>query len=65
MGAGVMGDGYVDPQRVGAEVLAARRLFTERGWPVIDVTRRSIEETAAAVINLLNLRGEGDPRVGA
>jgi hypothetical protein len=65
MGAGVMSDGYVDPQRVGAEVLAARRLFTERGWPVIDVTRRSIEETAAAVINLLNMRGEGDPRVGA
>ena len=34
----------------------ARRLFADNGWPVIDVTRRSIEETAAAVINLLNDR---------
>jgi regulator of PEP synthase PpsR (kinase-PPPase family) len=57
MGAGAkMDDSYIDPARVGAEVLAARRLFADRGWPVIDVTRRSIEETAAAVINLLNQR---------
>ncbi|MDE1903911.1 MAG: kinase/pyrophosphorylase, partial [Alphaproteobacteria bacterium] len=35
------------------EVANARRLFTERDWPVIDVTRRSIEETAAAVLKLL------------
>jgi regulator of PEP synthase PpsR (kinase-PPPase family) len=34
-------------------VAQARRLFTEHHWPVIDVTRRSIEETAAAVIALL------------
>lgn len=52
------GDSYVDPERVRAEVLEARRLLTARGWPVIDVTRRSIEETAAAVINLLNQRAE-------
>ena len=31
----------------------ARRLFERQGWPVIDVTRRSVEETAAAVINIL------------
>ena len=31
---------------------AAIRLFAERGWPAIDVTRRSIEETAAAVLDL-------------
>jgi hypothetical protein len=29
-------------------------LFSDRGWPVIDVTRRSIEETAAAVLALYN-----------
>ncbi|MFN3591117.1 MAG: pyruvate, water dikinase regulatory protein [Thermaurantiacus sp.] len=52
------GDHYVDPDRVRAEVLAARRMLTARGWPVIDVTRRSIEETAAAVINLLNQKAE-------
>jgi regulator of PEP synthase PpsR (kinase-PPPase family) len=31
-------------------------MFADNGWPVIDVTRRSIEETAAAVINLYNER---------
>ncbi|MGB0919814.1 MAG: pyruvate, water dikinase regulatory protein [Alphaproteobacteria bacterium] len=43
---------YTDIETVKAEVKIARRLFAERGWPVIDVTRRSIEETAAAVLNL-------------
>jgi regulator of PEP synthase PpsR (kinase-PPPase family) len=47
---------YVDQERVAAEVAFARRLFSDKGWPVIDVTRRSIEETAAAVINLYNER---------
>jgi hypothetical protein len=43
---------YVDLDAVRTEVAFARRLFGEKGWPVIDVTRRSIEETAAAVIAL-------------
>jgi regulator of PEP synthase PpsR (kinase-PPPase family) len=47
---------YVDVERVGAEVQYARRMFADNGWPVIDVTRRSIEETAAAIINLFNER---------
>jgi len=34
-------------------VVAARRLCTENRWPVIDVTRRSIEETAATIIQML------------
>ena len=41
---------------MGREVQYARRMFADNAWPVIDVTRRSIEETAAAVINLLNDR---------
>ncbi len=45
---------YVDNDAVRAEVVAARRLFDRLGWPVIDVTRRSVEETAAAVINILS-----------
>jgi regulator of PEP synthase PpsR (kinase-PPPase family) len=49
---------YVDIEQVRAEVSAARRLFTERGWPMIDVTRRSIEETAAEVIQLYTQRLE-------
>jgi hypothetical protein len=47
---------YVDMEQVTKEVAIARRLFADNGWPVIDVTRRSIEETAAAIINLLNER---------
>lgn len=47
---------YVDIERVHAEVTFARRLFSDNGWPVIDMTRRSIEEAAAAIINLFNER---------
>ena len=43
---------YVDRMSVAEEVAHSRRLFAEHGWPVIDVTRRSIEETAAAIIDL-------------
>ena len=45
---------YVDTDAVRQEVIVARRLFERQGWPVIDVTRRSVEETAAAVINILS-----------
>ncbi|SNS71795.1 hypothetical protein SAMN06295912_11371 [Sphingomonas laterariae] len=47
---------YVDQEAVSAELAFARRIFSDNGWPVIDVTRRSIEETAAAIINLVNER---------
>jgi [pyruvate, water dikinase]-phosphate phosphotransferase / [pyruvate, water dikinase] kinase len=43
---------YVDLDAVNAEVAFARRLFADNGWPVIDVTRRSIEETALAIVKL-------------
>jgi regulator of PEP synthase PpsR (kinase-PPPase family) len=43
---------YVDLEMVRAENNAARRIFGIHGWPIIDVTRRSIEETAAAILNL-------------
>ena len=45
---------YVDREAVQAELLWARRLCTRRGWPVVDVTRRSIEETAATVLQLMD-----------
>ena len=50
--------GYVDPLQVEEEVRQARRLFAESGWPVIDVTRRSIEETAAAILQLHDRRAQ-------
>jgi regulator of PEP synthase PpsR (kinase-PPPase family) len=63
-------DHYVDRTRIAEEILHSRRLCSKHGWPVIDVTRRSIEETAASIIRLLHdreaaqvaeqRRGEGD-----
>ncbi|MFN3352409.1 MAG: pyruvate, water dikinase regulatory protein [Brevundimonas sp.] len=47
---------YVDHDAVRDETVKARRAFERRGWPVIDVTRRSVEETAAAIVNLLSER---------
>ena len=50
---------YVNLDAVKEEVAAARRLFVGRGWPVIDVSRRSIEETAARILTLLARRDSG------
>src|SRR5436305_114802 len=47
---------YTDIEAVRAEVREARRIFAQKHWPVIDVTRRSIEETAASVMKLLARR---------
>ncbi len=44
---------YLDPDRVADEVKEARRFYNGHGWPVIDVTRRSVEETAAEIIAML------------
>ncbi|MEP2987948.1 MAG: pyruvate, water dikinase regulatory protein [Parasphingorhabdus sp.] len=48
---------YVDEEAVKAETLYARRMFSDNEWPILDVTRRSIEESAAAIVNLYNERG--------
>jgi regulator of PEP synthase PpsR (kinase-PPPase family) len=45
-------DNYVDREAIAAEIAETRQLCARRGWPVIDVTRRSIEETAAAILRL-------------
>jgi regulator of PEP synthase PpsR (kinase-PPPase family) len=54
---------YAEIERVKAEVVHARRLFSRHTWPVIDVTRRSVEETAAAIFQLLQARQH--PIIGA
>jgi regulator of PEP synthase PpsR (kinase-PPPase family) len=45
--------GYIDEDAVKAELLWARRFCNSHGWPTIDVTRRSIEETAATILQLM------------
>ena len=51
-------DQYVDRSQIANELTYSRRLCARHGWPVIDVTRRSIEETAATIIRLLHDRDE-------
>lgn len=55
---------YVDEEAVRSELLWARRLCSSRGWPVIDVTRRSIEETAATVLHLIDAWHERRRKAG-
>ena len=52
-------DTYADLDNINDELKSARRLFSLQNWPVLDVSRRSIEETAAAVLHLyMNKREE-------
>ncbi|OLP60487.1 phosphoenolpyruvate synthase regulatory protein [Xaviernesmea oryzae] len=46
------GADYVDRAAINEELRYARQLCNRHNWPVIDVTRRSIEETAAAIVAL-------------
>ena len=49
-------DDYSDIDQIRAEVLKARRLYAKHKWPVIDVTRKSVEETAASILTKLSSR---------
>lgn len=49
---GFHADAYADRAAIAAELTYARQIFTRHGWPTIDVSRRSIEETAAAILAL-------------
>ncbi len=51
---------YVDFDQVAQEINDARRLFAKYDWPVINVSRRSIEETATTIIQLLKRRAGGE-----
>jgi regulator of PEP synthase PpsR (kinase-PPPase family) len=48
--------GYVDRETIAREINITRQLCARNRWPLIDVTRRSIEETAAAILELYNRR---------
>ena len=52
-------DDYVDRQQIAAEIAYSRRVCAQNDWPILDVTRRSIEESAAAIIRLMQDRKEG------
>ena len=51
---------YTDADKVRDEVTKAKRYFVKNGWPVIDMTKRSVEETAAKILTQLSMRRGGD-----
>lgn len=53
-----LGD-YVDRDRITAEIAYSRRICAQNHWPIIDVTRRSVEESAAQILKLLHDREAG------
>ena len=54
---------YLDIENVQEEIKACRRLCASQGWPVIDVTRRSVEETAAEIFILLQRKRKAEGRI--
>lgn len=52
-------DQYVDRGQISAEIAYSRKLSARFGWPIIDVTRRSVEETASMVLKLMHDRETG------
>jgi len=56
---------YTDLEQITQEIQDARRLYARRKWPSIDVTRRSIEETAASILQMLAARREERARAAA
>jgi regulator of PEP synthase PpsR (kinase-PPPase family) len=61
MGAESGNETYTDRQSVTEEVAFARKLSAKHDWPLLDVTRRSIEETAAAIMKLYSDRQRNRP----
>ncbi len=51
---------YTDADKVRDEVRKAKRYFVKNGWPMIDVTKRSVEETAAKILTQLSMRRGGE-----
>lgn len=56
----LISNSYIDPQAIEDEVNTAKKFFREQGWPIIDVTKRSVEETAAEIMVLLQRRKDAD-----
>jgi len=63
LNAAAHSEAYVDKAAIAAEIALARKLCARHGWPIIDVTRRSIEETAAAIVALRDQRTAAEASV--
>ena len=47
---------YTDLDAIKKEVEDSKKLFKKNNWPVIDVTRRSVEETAASILKIIDIK---------
>ena len=47
---------YTDLDAIKREVEDSKKLFKKNNWPVIDVTRRSVEETAASILKIIDIK---------
>ena len=47
---------YTDLEHIKKEVEDSKRLFKKNNWPIIDVTRRSVEETAASILKMIEIK---------
>ena len=47
---------YTDLEHIKKEVEDSKRLFKKNNWPIIDVTRRSVEETAASILKIIEIK---------
>ncbi|MEM9838396.1 MAG: pyruvate, water dikinase regulatory protein [Pseudomonadota bacterium] len=60
LGSETKAENYTDGAKVREEVTKAKRYFVQNGWPVIDVTKRSVEETAAKILTQMSIRRGGE-----
>ena len=49
---------YTDLDKIRAEVEQSKKIFKKNRWPVIDVTRKSVEETAASIIKIFEIKNK-------
>ena len=47
---------YTDLEYIKKEIQDSKNLFKKNNWPVIDVTRRSVEETAASILKIIEIK---------
>ena len=47
---------YTDLESIKNEVENSKKLFKKNNWPIIDVTRRSVEETAASILKIIEIK---------
>jgi len=47
---------YTDLKSIKEELENSKKLFKKNNWPIIDVTRKSVEETAASILKIIEIK---------